>query len=253
MPVPPALVDALATLTLGPLLLAQGRWVRRVTPRLPEAAGPRQGQAGLGPPLSLLVTGDSSAAGVGAATQQQALAGQLAQRLAPRWRVAWSVVARTGLDTRGLAQWLAQAAPQRHDVAVVCTGVNDVTGRVHPDDFAAQLEGLVGTLRGRHGVRLTVLSPVPPMQHFTALPQPLRAYLGWQSRRLDAALRLHAPRWPGCALLPAPLPVHPGAIASDGFHPSERTYAAWADAVAATIEAAHPPGRAAPGAPAPCP
>jgi lysophospholipase L1-like esterase len=253
MPVPAALVDALATLTLGPLLLAQGRWVRRVTPRLPEAAGPRQGQAGQGPPLSLLVTGDSSAAGVGVATQQQALAGQLAQRLAPRWRVTWSVVARTGLDTRGLAQWLAQEAPQRHDVAVVCTGVNDVSGRVRPEDFVARLEGLVGTLRGRHGVQLTVLSPVPPMQHFTALPQPLRAYLGWQSRRLDAALRRHAPRWPGCALLPAPLPVHPGAIASDGFHPSESTYGAWADDVAAAIEAAHLPGRAAPGAPAPCP
>lgn len=253
MALPTALVDALATLTLGPLLLAQGRWVRRVTPRLPEAAGPRQGQVGQGPPLSLLVTGDSSAAGVGVATQQQALAGQLAQRLAPRWRVAWSVVARTGLDTRGLAQWLAQAPAQRHDIAVVCTGVNDVTGRVRPDDFVAQLEELVGSLRGRHGVQLTVLSPMPPMQHFTALPQPLRAYLGWQSRRLDAALRRHAQRWPGCALLPAPLPVHPGAIASDGFHPSESTYAAWADAVAATIEAAHAPGRAAPGAPAPSP
>ncbi|EKS9872121.1 SGNH/GDSL hydrolase family protein, partial [Burkholderia cepacia] len=44
-----------ATAALGPLLFAQGRYVRRVTPRLPEAAGPRDGVAGDGPPLRVLV------------------------------------------------------------------------------------------------------------------------------------------------------------------------------------------------------
>ncbi|MFW2464580.1 SGNH/GDSL hydrolase family protein, partial [Burkholderia pseudomallei] len=35
-----------ATAALGPLLLAQGRHVRRVTPRLAEADGPRGGADG---------------------------------------------------------------------------------------------------------------------------------------------------------------------------------------------------------------
>lgn len=229
------MLEPLARIALGPLLLAQGAWVRRVTPRLPEAAGPRSNCIGAGPTLSLLVTGDSSAAGVGVDTQEQALAGQLSARLANERRVRWTVLARTGLDTRELAALLEEAPPGRHDVAVVCTGVNDVTGRCGPAAFVERLEHVLKVLRQRHGVRLTVLSPVPPMHRFPALPQPLRAYLGWRARALDAALRAQAPRWPGCVLLPDPLPVAPGAIASDGFHPSARTYRAWAEAVAAAI------------------
>ena len=230
------MLEPLARITLGPLLLAQGAWVRRVTPRLPEAAGPRSACDGAGPALSLLVTGDSSAAGVGVATQQDALAGQLAARLAATHRVRWTVLARTGLDTRELAALLGEAPPGGHDVAVVCTGVNDVTGRCEPAAYVERVERVLQALRQRHGVRLVVLSPVPPMHRFTALPQPLRAYLGWRAQALDAALRAHAPRWPGCALLPEPLPVAPGALASDGFHPSAQTYRAWAAAVVAVID-----------------
>ena len=100
------MLEPLARIALGPLLLAQGAWVRRVTPRLPEAAGPRSVCTGAGPALSLLVTGDSSAAGVGVDTQEEALAGQLAARLAAARRVRWTVLARTGLDTRELAALL---------------------------------------------------------------------------------------------------------------------------------------------------
>jgi hypothetical protein len=62
----------LVTATLGPLLLLQGRHVRRVTPRLAEAVGPRDGTAGNGPPLRLLIVGDSAAAGVGVPVQGRA-------------------------------------------------------------------------------------------------------------------------------------------------------------------------------------
>lgn len=50
----------LSTLALGPLLLGQGRYVRRVTPRLPEPEGERQGVIGAGPALRLLILGDSA-------------------------------------------------------------------------------------------------------------------------------------------------------------------------------------------------
>ena len=82
----PAPIDGLLSwlpaLALSPLLLAQGVYVRRVTPRLPEAPGSRSGVAGGGPSLKLLILGDSAAAGVGAASQDEALAGQLAVALA---------------------------------------------------------------------------------------------------------------------------------------------------------------------------
>ena len=57
----------LTTALLFPLIAYQGRRVRRTTPRLPEASGPASGQYGQGQPVtSLLVIGESTAAGVGA-------------------------------------------------------------------------------------------------------------------------------------------------------------------------------------------
>src|ERR1039458_811528 len=56
----------------APVIVVQGRQVRRATPVLPEAAGPREGTEGAGEhgaELALLVLGESTAAGVGAGTQ----------------------------------------------------------------------------------------------------------------------------------------------------------------------------------------
>jgi hypothetical protein len=88
-----SLRHALATLALGPVLLAQGKRLRRTAPTLPEPAGEREGIIGDGPTLRLLILGDSAAAGVGADTQEAALAGQLAVALAPTFRLHWKLLA----------------------------------------------------------------------------------------------------------------------------------------------------------------
>src|SRR5918998_1273279 len=67
------MLHRLALLALAPLLVAQGRRVRRTTPRLPEAPGDREGVTGAGPALRLLVVGDSAAAGAGARDARGAL------------------------------------------------------------------------------------------------------------------------------------------------------------------------------------
>lgn len=61
------------SLVLGPILMFQGRRLRRTIPRLPEASGPCTGLVSgasptlTSPPLKLLLIGESTAAGVGAA------------------------------------------------------------------------------------------------------------------------------------------------------------------------------------------
>lgn len=82
----------LAKLLLAPLLIWQGRRVRATALRLPEAAGERSLDGGA---LRLLIVGDSSAAGVGAAHQDEALAGCLARSLAAQLGrpVGWQLVA----------------------------------------------------------------------------------------------------------------------------------------------------------------
>ena len=92
-----------AKLALAPVLLWQGRQVRRNALRLPEAEGPREGVAGTGKVcLRVLIVGDSSAAGVGAKNQTQALAGRLSEALSQRLggAVVWQLIARSGDTTR---------------------------------------------------------------------------------------------------------------------------------------------------------
>ena len=86
----------------SPLLLAQGRYTRAVTPRLPEPSGARSGQAGNGRGLRLLIAGDSAAAGVGIEHQQAALSGQLVAALTPHFDLCWQRIAQTGYTTRHL-------------------------------------------------------------------------------------------------------------------------------------------------------
>jgi hypothetical protein len=136
----------LATATLGPLLLLQGRHVRRVTPRLAEAAGPRDGTAGDGPPLRLLIAGDSAAAGVGVPVQGRALSGQLVAALAATHRVSWRLIARTGWTTRDLLVQIEAEPAARFDIAVTSLGVNETTGGVPPARWLRDQAALVALL-----------------------------------------------------------------------------------------------------------
>lgn len=226
-----------ATIALGPLLLLQGRHVRRVTPVLPEPPGPRAGRVGTGPALRLLILGDSAAAGVGAATQDEALAGQLVQALLPRFDLTWKLIARTGATTQDSLQMLASLEREPFDVVVTSLGVNDVTGGRSPRRWMIDQARLVTLLREEFGAKRILLSALPPMHLFPALPQPLRAYLGAQALRYNAALRAFARTAPGCTWVPLDVKQDRSHMAHDGFHPGPPVYAAWAELLARQIDA----------------
>jgi lysophospholipase L1-like esterase len=233
---------------LLPVLVAQALQVRRRALRLPEAAGPRQGVTGTGPDLRLLVLGDSSAAGVGADTQDAALLGQLVARLAPDFTVAWRLEARTGRTTHGTLREMAALGDAQFDVAVVALGVNDVTRGKTLRGWLRDTKRLVARLQERHGARHVYLSGLPPMGLFPLLPQPLRWVLGRQAARFDTALRRALHRPPLCAVTSFEVDLNPELMAPDGFHPAPRAYAIWADRIAALIRADLPSQRPARGA-----
>ncbi|HMY29118.1 MAG TPA: SGNH/GDSL hydrolase family protein, partial [Agitococcus sp.] len=151
---------AMTTLALAPLLVVQGWYVKRITPRLPEAEGARQGITGQGQRLRLLVVGDSAAAGVGAVHQREALVGQLTAELAAQFEVSWLLIAKTGFTTADLLAHLAQQRSQHFDVAVVSLGVNDVTRRVATRHWLKQQQELVELLATKFGVQKVLLSAV---------------------------------------------------------------------------------------------
>jgi lysophospholipase L1-like esterase len=225
----------IATVLSAPVWLAQGLHLALTAPRLPEAAGPREGRIGAGR-LRLLIVGDSSAAGVGVPTQDQALAGRLAHDLADL-EPAWRLIARTGRTTSATLAHLRAHPPGPADHAIVALGVNDLTRGVPLARWLADQAALVALLTDA-GARRVWLSGVPPMGAFPALPRPLRDVLGARATRFDAALADLVARLPAARHLAfAPDLMHPDLMAADGFHPGAPAYALWAAQLARSIRA----------------
>jgi lysophospholipase L1-like esterase len=223
-----------AKIALGPLLLWQGRRVRATALRLPEAAGERAAQGGA---LRLLIVGDSSAAGVGASHQDEALAGRLAQALAARLGepVGWQLVATSGHRSRQALEALRTADLQPADVLVTALGVNDVVDQIAPQEALQALDAIDTLARERAGVRLSLHCAAPPMQSFPLLPQPLRWFFGRQAARFNAALAARLAGQPARRVVQLPQAMQRDAaalMAADGFHPGPRGYALWAEALA---------------------
>jgi lysophospholipase L1-like esterase len=225
-------------LVLAPVLVAQAMATRRRAPVLPEPEGPREGRLGRGgAALRVLITGDSSAAGVGVAHQEQALAGHLSRTLHSRTArpVHWTLRARSGLTTRQVHELLRTQATPRVQVAVVVTGVNDVIALVPPRRAVAYRAALADWLLSERGVAHVVFAPLPPVHRFPLLPEPLRRVMGDDARRHDEAMARWATTRNDVSHIAIALDLQPAAMADDGFHPGEPVYRACGEALAAHI------------------
>jgi lysophospholipase L1-like esterase len=229
------MLDIATRIALGPLLLAQASRVRSTALELPEPHGPRSGISGRGdPPLRLLVLGDSSAAGVGARTQHEALAMPLAQRIAERLgrAVRWQLSAESGLTSEGVLHRLIAHQPQPANVAVVVVGVNDIAKQV-PLAFALrQRQHIADWLQVHAGVRHVVFPAVPEMDTFPALPRALAFYAGQASRRNNRAQARWAAGQASVSHVVLDGIAHPDLFCEDGFHPAPALYAKVADRLA---------------------
>lgn len=229
----------LVALPLLPFLIVQGRHARRVTPRLPDAAGPACGIAGGnhdGLPLSLLALGESPVAGVGVDTHEQAITGRLAVALAQRLQrpVSWRACGKNGVTAReALEQVMPHVPATPVDIALVAFGVNDTTAFRPVSRWRDDLREVLTALEARCEPKLVLLSGVPPIAHFPALPQPLRWVMGLKANMLDIAARELAPQMRCTLHVPLSLDTHDLAMmASDGYHPSALGCAAWAQVLA---------------------
>jgi lysophospholipase L1-like esterase len=240
----------LVALALLPMLLAQGKHVRRVTPRLPEAPAPYAGIVGdcadVGP-LSLLAVGESPVAGVGVASHEQAITGQLARALSARLArpVRWQAWGKNGVTVRQALQQVMPSIPRAPvDIALVAFGVNDTTGFHSVECWREDLRAVVEALQERCAPQLILLSGVPPIAHFPALPQPLRWVMGLKAHALDLAARELAAELERTCYVPLAIdPTDRTLMASDGYHPSAQGCTVWAcllaDSAASHLRSGH--------------
>jgi lysophospholipase L1-like esterase len=223
---------------LAPVLMAQAKRLRRLALELPEPPGERAGLARAGDvmipagarrPWSVLIAGDSSAAGVGAQTQSEALAPQLAAALAARTGrdVAWQLVAETGRTSAGVYELLRDAPLPALDAAIVIVGVNDISNDVAIGHALRVRNRIVRHLRAETGVSHVLFPGLPAVERFPLLPQPLAWYGGAQARlsdRMQARWAAHPKRRDYVSHLPMDGFTHPQLMAEDGFHPGPALY-----------------------------
>ncbi|MBN6525575.1 SGNH/GDSL hydrolase family protein [Acinetobacter pittii] len=228
----------LSTLALLPVLFVQGTKVRKNTPRLLEASGERQGIVGNGRPLSLLILGDSAAAGVGVETQKDALSGAIISDLQDQYSIRWKLHAKTGDTTKQVFQAVQHLEQQNYDVVVTSIGVNDVTKLTSASSWIKQQKQLFQYIQARFQPKLIIVSGVPPMQHFPALPNPLAWLFGKYAEQMNQTLdkwlqsqnQFRFVQYDIGHFQAMNLPM-----ASDGFHPSKEIYAIWGQQVAALV------------------
>jgi lysophospholipase L1-like esterase len=227
---------------LAPVLIYQGKGLRRRIPRLPEAADPAGVAAGRSPRVRLAVLGDSTAAGVGAKRHQDALAGMLAAAIARRVgrEVSWRAVARGGATSRTARELVPGLVDGdwRPDVVVVAVGVNDLKNLRRLRDWDQDVPALLGAINDLTGGVPVIVSGMAPVSQFPALPQPMRAVMALRARAMDHTLRRAA----GDRHVPVnPRMIGSGFFAEDGFHPSSQGYRAWADELAGPVARAVTP------------
>lgn len=234
----------LIALPILPLLIAQGRHTRRVTPRLPEVPGPDTGLAGQGhdgAALSLLTVGESPVAGVGVENHDEAITGQLALQMAHRLQrpVSWRACGKNGITVREARIEVIPHIPcEPVDVALVAFGVNDTTAFRPVSRWSADLRQMLDAIESRCQPKLILLSGVPPIARFPALPQPLRWVMGLKAQALDVAACEIATKRAHTCHVPLMLDTADRAMmAADGYHPSAKGCTAWARLL---VEAAAP-------------
>jgi lysophospholipase L1-like esterase len=233
----------LALVVAAPVLLYQGRRVRSTTIRLPEPPGDRAGHSANPQQrkLRLLLLGDSAIAGVGSASQQEAVTGQLTSVLAEHYDLQWQLIARSSLTCAQVLQLLRESELQlpQVDAVLVSVGVNDVTRRTPLSQWRMDLRAMTEYLVEHLGAQKVLYTALPPMHKFPALPQPLRWFVGQQAKQLNYALKQHCQQQTHTELLNFDVPYEPKYIATDGYHPSAVAAQIWAKAAAQRLAQKH--------------
>ncbi|NVJ60120.1 MAG: SGNH/GDSL hydrolase family protein [Gammaproteobacteria bacterium] len=236
------MLNTLLMFLLSPLLILQGVWTRYKTEKLPEPKGDRSGNINCSnkfstnKTLTMWVIGDSAAAGVGVESQKSALTGLISMSLSKRHNVNWQFIAKTSYTTHDMLNHLSNIKHQPVDLVICSLGVNDVTSFISKESWLLKKELLIRRLIKNYKAKLIIMSSLPPMGKFPALPQPLRYFLGQRADQFSLALLELCERYHGVIYLPFDQPLKAEFMATDGFHPGKEIYRQWAERVTGCIE-----------------
>jgi lysophospholipase L1-like esterase len=172
-------VGALATTLAAEVMAARRHRFLTADPPLEISGvlGPEDGE-----PLTLVVLGDSSVAGVGADHPEDTLTYGVAKALSDRYRVTLHALGVSGSRLGDVVgKQLPLVADLDADIVLVCVGTNDITHGTTVREARRQLRLLVDGLAGFAPEAKVIVSGLPPAETARAFHRPLRDLLGMRA------------------------------------------------------------------------
>ncbi|HYH05550.1 MAG TPA: SGNH/GDSL hydrolase family protein [Thermoanaerobaculia bacterium] len=185
-----------------------------------------------GPPLTYVVLGDSTAAGVGG-TYELGIAIATERSLAARHTVTMTNLAVSGARMSHVRRrQLPVAASLRPDLVLLSAGANDVTHLTPLPRMRADLRAIVQALTAANPNVRIVVTGAPDMGSPPRIPRILRGIAAWRTVQANRMFRAEAASqgliFAPIADVTGPLFRHdPSLFAADRFHPNDRGYATW--------------------------
>lgn len=239
----------LVSLPLLPLMYYQGKQIRKKVPELPEAKG-IEGQAysdkAKANTLKILSIGESTIAGIGVQTHEEAFTGSFARELSQLYdmNVKWKVYARSGYTARKVEKKIVpKIIENQADLIVIGLGGNDAFTLNRPSQWKADIRLLLQSLQLKFPKAVIVFCNMPPIKEFPAFTPLIKFTVGNLVEILGNELqkvvkdfqkvyyfneRITLEIW----MSRFQLNMEKESFFSDGVHPSKLTYQTWGKDVA---------------------
>lgn len=238
-------------LPLLPLLILQGKGVRRSVPTLPEAIEPHGTlQGGFERTFRVLGIGESTMAGVGVKRHVEGFIGAFAKRLSDihQVNVDWTVHAKNGIQVRKVQHRLLDNIPEQEaDIIVVALGANDAFNLRSPKQFEQDVRRLIADIQQRFPKTPIVFTNMPPIHHFPAFPAFMRWVMGGIVDSFGRVLSQVVTEYPSVYCNDERIEfavwrqryqvdADVSTLFSDGVHPSVLTYRLWGQDMAEFVK-----------------
>ncbi len=205
-----------------PFLISEAYVIRQKGIKLPSIAE----NLALGSGTStLLILGESTAAGVGASSQENTLAGNFYRLLGPSWKI--KSIGKNGLKADKAFEYYKNSdflATEKISGLVLFLGANDCFKLTKPSAFRQQISSLIDQIYSEIHPEWIYLADIPPVHLFPAFSLRMRSFLKEQRSFLQKEMTDLSKENPKVVFEPITLDLSPDFFSQDLIHPSDLGY-----------------------------
>jgi lysophospholipase L1-like esterase len=173
---------------------------------------------------SILVIGESTAAGVGASSEEFTFSAQLYGLMDQKYSI--TNIGKKGLKAAQMREELEAAKDKNisFPLAIILIGANDCFQFSPPRDFAEAVSGFVLDLKNKFQTKHIVFQTIPPVHRFPAIPLYGKILLGLHRYLLNLELKKLQQNSSFHQLIGSKNKYAKAFFAADGIHPSDLGY-----------------------------